>query len=79
MFQIGLKQFLSLKKVKDTDTVPWTYIISELNGEEIAGKFYEKELQKKKKKKKKLFRVETVVKTKGNKLYVKWKCYDSSF
>ena len=49
---------MSLKKVKDTDTVPWTYIISELNGEEIAGKFYEKELQKKKKKKK-LFRVET--------------------
>ena len=27
------------------DTVPWTYVISDLKGEEIAGKFYEKELQ----------------------------------
>ena len=27
-------------------TVPWTYVISDLNGEEIVGSFYEKELQK---------------------------------
>ena len=26
--------------------VPWTYIISDLNGEEIIGTFYENELQK---------------------------------
>ena len=25
-------------------TVPWTYVISDLNGEEITGTFYEKEL-----------------------------------
>ena len=30
-----------IKKVKNT--VPWTYV---LNGEEITGTFYEKELQK---------------------------------
>ena len=28
------------------NTVPWTYVISDLNGEEIVGSFYEKELQK---------------------------------
>ena len=33
-----------IKEVKNT--VLWTYIISDLNGEEIVGMFYEKELQK---------------------------------
>ena len=28
------------------NTVPWTYMINELNREKIAGRFYEKELQK---------------------------------
>ena len=37
-----------IKKVKNT--VPWIYVISDLNGEEIVGTFYEKELQKKKNK-----------------------------
>ena len=31
---------------KIKDTVPWTYMISHLNGEPITGSFYEKELQK---------------------------------
>ena len=30
------------------NTVPWTYVISDLNGEEFVGIFYEKELHKKK-------------------------------
>ena len=33
-----------IKKVKNN--VPWTNVISDLNGEKIAGTFYEKELQK---------------------------------
>ena len=33
-----------IKKVKNT--VPWTYVINDLNGDEIIGAFYEKELQK---------------------------------
>ena len=33
-----------IKKVKNT--VPWTYVMNNLNGEEIFGTFYEKELQK---------------------------------
>ena len=29
-----------IRKVKNT--VPWTYVISDLNGEQIIGTFYEK-------------------------------------
>ena len=31
---------------KTKNTAPWTYSINDLNGEEIIGTFYEKELQK---------------------------------
>ena len=31
---------------KIRNTVPWIYVINDLNGEEIIGIFYEKELQK---------------------------------
>ena len=31
---------------KINKTVPWTYVINDLNGEEIIGTFYEEELQK---------------------------------
>ena len=33
-----------ISKIKNT--VRWTYVINDLNGEEITGTFYEKELQK---------------------------------
>ena len=60
IFQIGLKKFLLLKKVENT--VPWKYFIIDLNGKEIAGKFYGKELQTKiKSKLNKEFRVEKVI------------------
>ena len=49
---------------------------SDLKGEEIVRAFNEKELQKTNQKE---FRVEKVIKRKGNKLYVKYKGYDSSF
>ena len=63
-----------IKKVKNT--APWTYIINYLNGEESVETFYEKELQKISQKK---FRVEKVIKRKGDELYVKWKGYDKLF
>ena len=63
-----------IKKIKYT--VPWTYVINDLNDEQIIGTFYKKELQKTNQKE---FRIEKVIKKKGNKLYVKWKGYDSSF
>ena len=63
-----------IKKIKNT--VPWTYVINDLSGEEIIGTFYENELQKTDQKE---FRIEKVLKKKGDKLYVKWKDYDNSF
>ena len=57
----------------------WTYVINDLNGDEIICTFYEKELQKTNQKKKKKNRIEKVIRKKGNKLYVKWKGYDNSF
>ena len=63
-----------IKKVKNT--VPWTYVIIDLNGEEIIGTFYGKELQKTNQEE---FRIEKVVKRKGDKIYAKWKGYDNSF
>ena len=63
-----------IKKVKNT--VPWTYVINDLNSDEIIGTFHEKELQKTNQQE---FSIEKVIKKKGNRLYVKWKGYDSSF
>ena len=63
-----------VNKIKNT--VLWTYVINNLNGEQIIGSFYEKEFQKTNQKE---FRIEKVIKRKGNKLYVKWKGYENSF
>ena len=63
-----------IKKVKNT--VSWTYVISDLKGEEMFRTFYEKELQKTNPKE---FKVEKVIKRKDDELYVKWKGYDNSF
>ena len=68
------KEVFVMKKVKNT--APWTHVISDLNEEEIVGTFYKKELQETNQKE---FRIEKVIKRKGDKLYVKWKNYDSSF
>ena len=63
--------------IKETKTtVPWTYVINDLNGEEIIETFCEKELQKIDQQE---FRIEKVIKKKANELYVKWKGYDHSF
>ena len=63
-----------IKKVKNA--VPLNYVINDLNGEEITGTFYEKELQKTNQEE---VRIEKVIKRKSDKLYVKWRGYDNSF
>ena len=63
-----------IKKVKNT--VPWTYVINDIDGEKISGTIYEKELQKTSQEE---FRIEKAIKRKGNKIYVKWKSYNNSF
>ena len=68
------EEIFVVKQIKNT--VPWTYVISDLNGKEIIGSFYKKKLQKTNQKE---FRVEKLIKRKGSKLYVKWKGYNNSF
>ena len=68
------KEVFVVNKIKNT--VPWTYVINNLNGEEIIVEFYEKEMQKSNQKE---FRIEKIIKIKGDKLYVKWKGYNNSF
>ena len=63
-----------IKEVKNT--VPWTYVIKDLNDDDVYGTFYEQELQKTSQD---VFRVEKVLKRKGNKLFVKWKGYSNKF
>ena len=63
-----------VSKIKNI--VPWTYDINDLNGEEITGTCYQKELRKTNQQE---FRIEKVIKIKGDKLYVKCKGYDNSF
>ena len=58
--------FLIVSKIKST--VPWTYAINDLNGEEITGSFDENKLQKTNQKE---FRIEELLKRKSDKLYVK--------
>ena len=55
-----------VKKVKNT--VLWTYVINELNGKEIVGTFYEKQLQKTNQNN---CRTERVIRKNGDKSYFK--------
>ena len=50
--------------------------ISGFNGEPIDRSFYEKELPKTSQKK---FRIENIIKRKGDKLCIKWNRYNNSF
>ena len=57
-----------VSKIKNT--VPWIYVINDFNGEEIIGTFYEQDLQKINQQES---RIERVIRSKWDKLYVKWK------
>ena len=59
------EEIFIFKKIKNT--VPWTYVLIDLNGGKIIGTFYKNELQKNKQNE---FRIEKVIKKKRNKLYV---------
>ena len=72
--QIGQKKFLLLVKLKIQ--FPGTYVINDLNGEEITRSLSEKDLRKTSQE---IFTIEKVLKRKGDKLYIKGKEYDSRF
>ena len=54
----------------------WTFVINDLNRERIVGTFHKKELHKANQKE---FRIEKVMKKKGDELYAKWKGYNNLF
>ena len=62
-----------IKKVKNN--VPWTYVINDINGKDIVGTYFVKELQNTHQKE---FRFEKLVKREGDILYVRWKEYNNS-
>ena len=64
------EEIFVVKKIKST--AHWTYVISDLNGKEIVGSFYEKKCKKTNQK-------EKVIKRKGSKLYIKCRGYNNSF
>ena len=68
------EEIITIVKVKCTS--PITYKITDLNGEEIKGTFYEAELQKTSQE---LFRIEKVIKGGKKKFLVKWKGYSNDF
>ena len=70
----GRKRFSKFQKFQLT--IPVTYKITDYNGEEIQGSFYEQEIQKTKQD---IFMIEKIIKQEGNKSIVKWLGYHDSF
>ena len=68
------EEVFTVSEVLYTD--PITYKIVDYNNEEIKGSFYEQELQKATQE---LFRIEKIIKKKGNKSLVKWLGYPDTF
>jgi len=74
IFEVGDKVRITKKKVQYTD--PPTYKITDYNDEEIQGTFYEQELQKTSQE---VYRIEKVIRKRGDKSLVKWLGYPESF
>ena len=74
MFQIDLKKFLWLKKLKTLFHGHMLLVI--LKEKKLLERFSKKNCKKTNQKD---FRVEELIKKKGNKLYLEWKGYGSSF
>ena len=68
------KDVFMIKNFKNS--VPWIYVINDVNGEEIVRKCYENEWQKTNQIR---LRIDKVIKRKGDQLYFKWKGYHNSF
>ena len=68
------EEIFTVSRIQYTD--PITYKITHMNGEDIQGTFYEQELQKTKQE---IFRIEKIIRKRGNKCLVKWLGYPDSF
>lgn len=67
-------EIFKIKRIQQT--YPVTYLLIDMNGEDIHGSFYSEELQLVRNPK--LYLVEKILKTKGDKVYIKWLGFDSS-
>ena len=70
------EQLYKIYKINVSNVV--TYQLKDMNNEIIRGQFYEKELQLTKNTTGEYI-IEKILKTKNNKIYVKWRGYDNSF
>jgi len=68
------EEVFTVSEVRYTDHI--TYKLKYFNGEEIKGSFYEQELQKTTQE---IFRIEKVIRRKGDKSLVKWLGYPDKF
>ena len=68
------EELFTISKVLYTD--PITYRIKDYNDEEIQGTFYEQELQKTNQQ---VYRIEKIIRKRGDKSLVKWLGYPESF
>ena len=68
------EEVFTISKIQLTILV--TYKITDYNGEEIQGSFYEQEVQKTSQV---VFRIEKILRRKGDKSLVKWMGYSISF
>ena len=62
------QEVLVIRKVKNT--VPWKYVIIDLNGKDIVRTFFEKEMPKSSQKE---LRIQKAISRKDDDLHVKWK------
>ena len=69
------QDFFVINDIKYSN-VPY-YYLKDLKNEKLDGTFYEQELQKTKQDD--LYTIEKILKMKNNKIFVKWRGYDSSF
>jgi len=68
------EEVFTVSKIQYTDQP--TYKIKDYNNDEIQGTFYEQELQKTNQE---VFRIEKIIRKRGDKLLVKWFGYPKSF
>ena len=70
------EELFKIYKINKSNVI--TYKLKDMNNENIDGIFYEKELQKSKNVTGEYI-IEKILKTKGNKIYVKWRGYSYNF
>ena len=68
------EEIFTIKEIQETN--PITYILEDLQGEEIKGTFYEPELQKTEQQ---IYRIEKVIEKEKGRSFVKWKGYPDKF